>query len=81
MATRHNYNVATEGRTRYPWQDLEVGDYFEIGYDNLKGYNHVRQLVFAANHARKNVGKKFWHQKGEVDPITMEPTVIIMRVL
>lgn len=80
MATRHSYTVATEGRTRYPWQSMEVGDFFEIEFSNQQGFNHARQLVFAANNAKKNVGKKFYHQRGE-DPITSEPTIIITRVL
>ena len=36
-------------RTFYPWDSLEVGDYFEILKSNPKGFNHVRQLVFLRN--------------------------------
>lgn len=55
-------------RTFYPWESMDIGDEFEIGIENPKGYNHVRQLVYAANvkQDKLDTGVRFaWRRDAE----------------
>lgn len=67
----------TAVRSRYPWNEMEVGDEFVVDAENKAGVDNARQLCYAATKAseRKGEGRKYKSFKNEDGSVTMRRLV------